>query len=176
MDDETRKKFKQELENMIKDATEKEQAARDLQQQADQMRDMMEMLSERGSSSRSRRNKGEAADMETQIMQLEQQAARQLEIIQDLAAQAVVSSRLRLQNGRSRDAARPLTLRQAEERFRGSKRATIARIVKKLEAANSISVEDLPNSKFQIAPSWRELKSHTNRNRATQGLLKKQSP
>ncbi|KPA37300.1 hypothetical protein FLAG1_09897 [Fusarium langsethiae] len=161
MDDETRKKFKQELENMIKDATEKEQAARDLQQQADQMRDMMEMLSERGSSSRSRRNKGEAADMETQIMQ---------------AAQAVVSSRLRLQNGRSRDAARPLTLRQAEERFRGSKRATIARIVKKLEAANSISVEDLPNSKFQIAPSWRELKSHTNRNRATQGLLKKQSP
>ncbi|KAG8674086.1 hypothetical protein FPOAC2_00060 [Fusarium poae] len=84
MDDETRKKFKQELENMIKDATGKEQAARDLQRQADQMRDMMELLSERGSSSRSRRNKGEAADMETQIMQLEQQAVRQLEIVQDL--------------------------------------------------------------------------------------------
>ncbi|RYC78193.1 hypothetical protein BFJ63_vAg18934 [Fusarium oxysporum f. sp. narcissi] len=84
MDDETRKKFKQELERMIKDATEKEQAARDLQQQANQMRNMMEMLSERGSSSRSRRNKGEAADMETQIMQLEQQAVRQLEIVQDL--------------------------------------------------------------------------------------------
>ncbi|KAJ4076066.1 hypothetical protein NW760_015396 [Fusarium oxysporum] len=61
------------------------------------------------------------------------------------AAQAVVSSRLRLQSGRSRDAARPLTLRQAEDRFRGSKRATIARIVKKLEAANTLRVEDLPD-------------------------------
>jgi hypothetical protein len=61
------------------------------------------------------------------------------------AAQAVVSSRLRLQSGRSRDAARPLSLRQAEDRFRGSKRASIARIVKKLEAANTLRVEDLPD-------------------------------
>jgi hypothetical protein len=61
------------------------------------------------------------------------------------AAQAIVSARQRLQSGRSRDAARPLSLRQAEERFRGSKRATIARIVKKLEAANTLKVEDLPD-------------------------------
>ncbi|KAG5755687.1 hypothetical protein H9Q69_001353 [Fusarium xylarioides] len=63
------------------------------------------------------------------------------------AAQAVVSSRLRHQKGRSRDAARPLSLRQAEERFLGSKRASIARIVKKLEAANSLSAEDLPDDR-----------------------------
>ncbi|KAI8413469.1 hypothetical protein FOFC_06747 [Fusarium oxysporum] len=63
------------------------------------------------------------------------------------AAQAVVSSRLRLQSGRSRDAARPLSLRQAEDRFRGSKRASIARIVKKLEAANTLSIEDLPDQR-----------------------------
>ncbi|KAF5564810.1 hypothetical protein FPHYL_4537 [Fusarium phyllophilum] len=63
------------------------------------------------------------------------------------AAQAVVSSRLRHQKGRSRDAARPLSFRQAEERFPGSKRASIARIVKKLEAANSLSVEDLPDDR-----------------------------
>ncbi|KAI8409854.1 hypothetical protein FOFC_07888 [Fusarium oxysporum] len=67
------------------------------------------------------------------------------------AAQAIVSARQRLLRGRIRDAAReatqPLTLRQAEERFPGSKRATIARIVKKLEAANSLNPEDLPDDR-----------------------------
>ncbi|RKK74042.1 hypothetical protein BFJ69_g8781 [Fusarium oxysporum] len=67
------------------------------------------------------------------------------------AAQAIVSARQRLLRGRIRDAAReatqPLTLRQAEERFPGSKRATIARIIKKLEAANSLNPEDLPDDR-----------------------------
>ncbi|KAJ4073619.1 hypothetical protein NW761_014215 [Fusarium oxysporum] len=67
------------------------------------------------------------------------------------AAQAIVSTRQRLLRGRIRDAAReatqPLTLRQAEERFPGSKRATIARIMKKLEAANSLNPEDLPDDR-----------------------------
>lgn len=84
MDEKTRLRFKQELDRMIKDATEKEQTARSLLQQADQMRGVMEMLSEKGSSSRSRRNKEKAADMETQVFQLEEQAARQLEVVKGL--------------------------------------------------------------------------------------------
>ncbi|KAG5754571.1 hypothetical protein H9Q72_014470, partial [Fusarium xylarioides] len=64
------------------------------------------------------------------------------------AAQAIVSARQRLLKGPIRDAARkalqPLSLRQAEERFPGSSRASIACIVKKLEAANSLNPADLP--------------------------------
>ncbi|KAF4422040.1 hypothetical protein FACUT_10838 [Fusarium acutatum] len=37
--------------------------------------------------------------------------------------------------------------KDAEDRFRGSKRASIARIVKKLEAANTLSIEDLPDQR-----------------------------
>ncbi|KAK0100466.1 hypothetical protein ONS95_008416 [Cadophora gregata] len=84
MDDETRDKFKRKLEEMINDATEKEEIARGLQTRAEQMRDLMEQLSESGSSSRLRRNKGRAADVETQVTELEQEAARLLEIVGQL--------------------------------------------------------------------------------------------
>ncbi|KAG5757513.1 hypothetical protein H9Q72_014344 [Fusarium xylarioides] len=64
------------------------------------------------------------------------------------AAQAIVSARQRLLKGPIHDAARkalqPLSLHQAEERFPGSSRASITRIVKKLEAANSLNPADLP--------------------------------
>ena len=84
MDDESREKFKRKLEEMIKDAAEKEETARDLQRQAEEKRNWMEMLSESGSSSRSRRNKGRAADVETQVIELEQEAARLLGIVREL--------------------------------------------------------------------------------------------
>jgi hypothetical protein len=84
MDDETRNKFKQKLEEMIKDATEKEEIARSLQKQAGEKRDLVERLSESGSSSRLRRNKGRAAGVETQVTELEQEAARLLEIVGEL--------------------------------------------------------------------------------------------
>ncbi|RKL16968.1 hypothetical protein BFJ72_g15310 [Fusarium proliferatum] len=61
------------------------------------------------------------------------------------AAQAVVISRQRLQKGLSRDASnRPkkaLSLRDAERRYPGSKRPSIARIIKQLEAANTLDYE-----------------------------------
>lgn len=84
MDGETRDKFKRELEEMIKDATENEEIARGLQKQAEEKRDLMERLSESGSSSRLRRNKGRAADVEIQVTELEQEAARLLEIVGEL--------------------------------------------------------------------------------------------
>jgi response regulator of citrate/malate metabolism len=63
------------------------------------------------------------------------------------AAQAVVLSRARHQKGLSRDASKvskqPLSLRNAEARHHGSSRATIQRIVKKLEAANSADLNDI---------------------------------
>ncbi|OBS15817.1 hypothetical protein FPOA_13410 [Fusarium poae] len=63
------------------------------------------------------------------------------------AAQAVVLSRARHQKGLSRDASKvskqPLSLRNAEARHHGSSRATIQRIVKKLEAANSSDLNDI---------------------------------
>jgi len=84
MDDETRDKFKRKLEEMIKDATEKGEIARGLQKQAEEKRDLVERLSESGSSSRLRRNKGKAADVETQVTELEQEAGKLLEIVGDL--------------------------------------------------------------------------------------------
>ncbi len=84
MDYETREKFKLKLEEMIKDAIEKEETARNLQKQAEEKRNQMEMLSESGSSSRLRRNKGRAADMETQVTELEQEAARLLGTVREL--------------------------------------------------------------------------------------------
>lgn len=84
MDDETRKEFKRKLEEMIRDATENEETARDLQKQAEEKRAWMEMLSESGSSSRSRRNKEKAANIETQLAELEQEAAKPWEIVEEL--------------------------------------------------------------------------------------------
>jgi len=84
MDDETREIFKRKLEELIKDATEKEEIARDLQRQAKEMRTLMESLSESGSSSRLRRNKEKAADMETQVTEIEEEAARQMKIVREL--------------------------------------------------------------------------------------------
>jgi hypothetical protein len=63
------------------------------------------------------------------------------------AAQAVVISRQRLQKGLSRDASngskKPLSLRDAEQRYPGSKKSSIARIIKKLEEANTIDFEQV---------------------------------
>jgi ribosomal protein L17 len=84
MDDGTRDKFKRKLEDMIKDATENEEIARGLQKQAEEKRDLVERLSESGSSSRLRRNKGMAAGVEAQVTELEQEAARLLEIVGEL--------------------------------------------------------------------------------------------
>jgi hypothetical protein len=57
------------------------------------------------------------------------------------AAQAVVSSRQRLQKGLSRDASnvirKHLSIRDAERQYKGSHKSSIARIVKKLEEAKT---------------------------------------
>lgn len=84
MDDETRNQFKRKLEEMIKDATDKEEIARGLQKQAEEKRTLMEQLFRNSSSSRARRNRGKAADMGTQVAELEQEAARQLELVKEL--------------------------------------------------------------------------------------------
>jgi hypothetical protein len=84
MDEETRDKFKRKLSELISDATDKEQTARDLQLQAEEKRNMMEQISQTGSSSRLRRNKARAADMEVQISELEEEAARVLEIVREM--------------------------------------------------------------------------------------------
>ncbi|TXB97180.1 hypothetical protein FocTR4_00012005 [Fusarium oxysporum f. sp. cubense] len=64
------------------------------------------------------------------------------------AARAVVLSRQRLQKGLSRDASnglkKPLTLRDAECQYPGSKKSSIARIVKRLEEANTLDFEQVP--------------------------------
>ncbi|KAG7402830.1 hypothetical protein Forpe1208_v016802 [Fusarium oxysporum f. sp. rapae] len=64
------------------------------------------------------------------------------------AAQAVVSSRQRLQKGLSRDAAnvmrKPLLIRDAERQYKGSHKSSIARIVKKLEEAKTADFSLVP--------------------------------
>ncbi|PNP60791.1 hypothetical protein FNYG_14483 [Fusarium nygamai] len=65
------------------------------------------------------------------------------------AAQTVVSSRLRFQRGLARDSSkRPLSLREAEKRYPGSKHTTIGRIAKKLEAANTLNIEEVPDTRI----------------------------
>jgi hypothetical protein len=65
------------------------------------------------------------------------------------AAQAVISSRLRIKRGLARGAVKkPLTLRDAEARYAGSARASIGRIVRKLEAANSLDYKDIIDPKI----------------------------
>ncbi|RKK07558.1 hypothetical protein BFJ66_g17537 [Fusarium oxysporum f. sp. cepae] len=67
------------------------------------------------------------------------------------AAQEVVRSRRRardLSRGASKGAKKPLTLRQAEARYNSSSRATIQRIVKRLEAANAADYEDIVTPKM----------------------------
>ena len=67
------------------------------------------------------------------------------------AARAVVLSRQRLQKGLSRDTAgppkKPLSFRDAEAQYPGSSRASIARIVKRLEAADTIDYNDIAEPK-----------------------------
>lgn len=67
------------------------------------------------------------------------------------AARAVILSRQHFQS-RSRDASsqakKPLSLREAEDRYAGSSRASIARIVKRLEAANSVDYNDVVEPKM----------------------------
>ncbi|KAG4277362.1 hypothetical protein FPRO04_14140 [Fusarium proliferatum] len=64
------------------------------------------------------------------------------------AAQAVVSSRQRLQKGLSRDASKlmkkPLSIRDAERQYKGSNKSSIARIVKQLEAAKTADFNLVP--------------------------------
>ncbi|EMT71756.1 hypothetical protein FOC4_g10000426 [Fusarium odoratissimum] len=64
------------------------------------------------------------------------------------AAQAVVSSRQRLQKGLSRDASKlmkkPLSIRDAERQYKGSNKSSIARIVKQLEAAKTANFSLVP--------------------------------
>ncbi|RKK66048.1 hypothetical protein BFJ69_g15752 [Fusarium oxysporum] len=64
------------------------------------------------------------------------------------AARAVVLSRQRLQKGLSRDASsglkKALTLRDAECQYPGSKKSSIARIIKRLEEANTLDFEQVP--------------------------------
>ncbi|KAG7409489.1 hypothetical protein Forpe1208_v010747 [Fusarium oxysporum f. sp. rapae] len=64
------------------------------------------------------------------------------------AAQAVVSSRQRLQKGLSRDASKlmkkPLSIRDAERQYKGSNKSSIARIVKQLEAAKTADFSLVP--------------------------------
>jgi hypothetical protein len=67
------------------------------------------------------------------------------------AAQAVVSLSVRFKRGLSRHASkrnRPLSLREAEDRYPGSKRATIGRVVQKLEAANIINISEVPGARI----------------------------
>jgi hypothetical protein len=68
------------------------------------------------------------------------------------AARAVVLSRQRLQKGLSRDAAgppkKPLSFRDAEAQYPGSSRASIARIVKRLEAADTVDYDDVAEPKI----------------------------
>ncbi|RKK71295.1 hypothetical protein BFJ69_g11145 [Fusarium oxysporum] len=63
-------------------------------------------------------------------------------------AQAVVSSRQRLQKGLSRDAAnvmkKPLSIRDAERQYKGSHKSSIARIIKKLEEAKTADFSLVP--------------------------------
>lgn len=84
MDDQTRTKFKQMIDDMISDATKNEETARDIQRQAMEKRSQLEMLSASGSSSRSRRKKGNAAAIDDQVTELEKTAADILEIVQNL--------------------------------------------------------------------------------------------
>ncbi|KAJ0135138.1 Inversin-A [Fusarium oxysporum f. sp. albedinis] len=64
------------------------------------------------------------------------------------AAQAVVSSRQRLQKGLSRDASKlikkPLSIRDAERQYKGANKSSIARIVKQLEAAKTADFSLVP--------------------------------
>ncbi|KAF9765513.1 hypothetical protein IL306_002194 [Fusarium sp. DS 682] len=63
------------------------------------------------------------------------------------AAQAVVLSRQRLQKGLFRDASngpkKALSVRDAERQYPGSKKSSIARIVKRLEEAKTLDYEQV---------------------------------
>ncbi|KAJ4052014.1 hypothetical protein NW756_001450 [Fusarium oxysporum] len=65
------------------------------------------------------------------------------------AAQAVISSRLCFQRGLAYDLSKQLlSLREAEKHYLGSKHITISRIVKKLEAVNTLLIKDIPNERI----------------------------
>jgi predicted DNA-binding transcriptional regulator YafY len=64
-----------------------------------------------------------------------------------LAGQAVVRSRLRHRKGLIRSATgalqQPLSVREAAKRYRGSNRGSISRVIKRLEAANTLDASEL---------------------------------
>jgi hypothetical protein len=67
------------------------------------------------------------------------------------AAQAVITSRQRFQKSLTRDASstkQPLSLREAEARYPGSNRASIDRVIKKLEAANTLNYSEVTEARI----------------------------
>lgn len=84
MDDETRKEFAKVMDDMIAEANKREGIALELDQQAETIRASMEALSESSSSSRVRRGKAAAADLEVQRQELLDKAAKQRDIISQL--------------------------------------------------------------------------------------------
>jgi uncharacterized alpha/beta hydrolase family protein len=84
MDSETREKFKKRLEEMIQEATMKEQAASDLQTMVAMRKQDFENLSTSGSTSRSRRNKATAISLEEQVESLEDELTKVREQIREL--------------------------------------------------------------------------------------------
>ena len=82
MDDKTRQQFKRALEDMIKEATDREEAARELQKVADDKRAEMESILLAGSSSRARRGVNNTQQMKDQIAELEQEAVEEMEKVQ----------------------------------------------------------------------------------------------
>jgi predicted nucleic acid-binding Zn-ribbon protein len=84
MDSETREKFKKRLEEMIQEATVKEEAASNLQTMVATKRQDFEKLSTSGSTSRSRRNKATAISLEEQVESLEDELTKVREQIRGL--------------------------------------------------------------------------------------------
>ncbi|KAM0245825.1 hypothetical protein ACHAP5_005144 [Fusarium lateritium] len=68
------------------------------------------------------------------------------------AAQAVITSRQRFQRGLTRDASsstkQPLSLREAQARYPGSNRASIDRVIKRLEAANTLNYSEVTEARI----------------------------
>jgi hypothetical protein len=66
------------------------------------------------------------------------------------AAQAVVSSRQRLQKSLSRDASnkpkKPLSIRDTQSQYKGSNKSSIARLIKKLEDAKTTDFSRIPDA------------------------------
>ncbi len=72
------------LDEMIEEATFNETIARGLQDQADIAKESLELVLRAGSSTRECRELPDPSDLETQIEQLKEEAARQWELVQSL--------------------------------------------------------------------------------------------